>query len=141
MVSERVARKDAAWALPLPSATASARLPKITVSHSQAAMDAAKTLGSTMATSVVSSDPSQTRNITGVRHMWRGSSLRTASGNCSIPCASRVRSPIPVAGVRRDRSWGSADRESLCRVGVVLLMRVPPRWVQERVQGSTSARS
>ena len=45
MVSRRVARRDAAWALPRPSATASARLANTTVSHSQTVIDQANTLG------------------------------------------------------------------------------------------------
>ena len=74
-------RSDAACALPRPSATASARLPKSTVSQSQTAIEMVKTSGSAAAATVVTTDPSRTRNITGERHRWRGSSLRRASGS------------------------------------------------------------
>ena len=72
------ARKLAAWALPRPSATASAPLAKRTVAHSQRAIDQAKMLGSAMASAVVRADPIQTTKITGDRHTWRGSSFTRA---------------------------------------------------------------
>ena len=67
-VSVRVARSEAACALPRPSATASARLPKRTVSQSQAVIEIVKVLGSPTAATVVATEPISTRNITGERH-------------------------------------------------------------------------
>ena len=48
-VSFLVRRSDSAWALPRPSATASARLANSTVNHSQTAMRTANTLGAAIA--------------------------------------------------------------------------------------------
>ena len=67
-MSVRVARSEAACALPRPSATASARLPKSTVSQSQAVIEIVKVLGSPIAATVVATEPISTRNITGERH-------------------------------------------------------------------------
>ena len=66
--SVRAARSEAAWALPRPSATASARLPKTTVSHSHTAMVHANVVGSAIAMTVVMTEPIQTMNMTGLRH-------------------------------------------------------------------------
>ena len=66
MVSVLARRSVAAWALPRPSATASARLAKTTVSHSQTTIDQANTLGSVIARTVESTAPTSTTNITGL---------------------------------------------------------------------------
>ncbi len=78
----RVLRRVAAWALPRPSATDSAMFAKNTVSHSQTAMPQVKPKGrlsslpprngSAIAMRVVSAAPTQTRNITGLRHCAAG---------------------------------------------------------------------
>jgi hypothetical protein len=81
MVSVRVARSAAACALPRPSATASARFANRTVSHNQIAIEPANRDGSRTNSNVVRTDPISTTNITGLRHISRGSSLRIASGN------------------------------------------------------------
>ena len=81
MVSVLARRRVAACALPRPSATASARLANTTVSHSQTTTDQAKTLGSVTASTVESTAPTSTTNMTGLRTITRGSSLRTASGS------------------------------------------------------------
>jgi hypothetical protein len=89
-VSERIARSVAAWALPRPSAIASAKLPKSTVSHSHTATVTVYQAGSsppgeaapkTCATQmmVVMTAPTSTTNMTGLRAIRRGSSLRTLS--------------------------------------------------------------
>ena len=81
VVSLRIARRVAAWALPRPSAIASAKLPKSTVSHSQIATVKANQPGwpvsPTIHMTVVNSAPTSTTNMTGLRTMSRGSSLRT----------------------------------------------------------------
>ena len=90
LVAVRVFRRVSAWALPRPSAMDSARLAKTTVSHSQTAMTAENPVGtrpsvmwvngSMTATIVVRAAPTHTRNMTGLRHWARGSSLRKAPG-------------------------------------------------------------
>ncbi len=77
---ERVFRRVSACALPRPSATDSARLAKTTVSQSQTAMAMVNADGSTTAAAVVSAAPTSTMNMTGFRHMSRGSSFRRAPG-------------------------------------------------------------
>ena len=90
-VSARVLRSSSACALPRPSATASARFANRTVNHSQTAISQAKTLGSVIARIVTRTLPISTTNMTGLRAMRRGSSLRTLSA------AARER----IAGSRR----------------------------------------
>ena len=80
MVAVLVLRSDSACALPRPSATASARLAKITVSHSQTTISQANQDGSMIARIVLQTAPISTMNMTGLRHSVRGSSLRSASG-------------------------------------------------------------
>ena len=84
MVSFLVALSEAAWALPRPSATASAALAKSTVAHSHTATDQANRLGSLAARTVVSTEPTHTTKITGECHTCRGSSLRNACGTTSL---------------------------------------------------------
>jgi hypothetical protein len=86
MVSVRALRSVAAWALPRPSATASARLAKSTVNQSQAATRPAKRFSlvvelprSRKKMSVVRMLPIHTTNMTGLRTMSRGCSLRKLS--------------------------------------------------------------
>ena len=125
-VSVRVRRRLSAWALPRPSATASARFANRTVNHSQTAISQEKTLGSATASPVTRTEPTQTTNMTGLRSWVRGSSLRSASGrerhswpaeNAPPPTARRV----CVAACGRSR--------------VRVLMRVPPRSARGPVQG------
>ena len=80
MVSVFVLRSDSACALPRPSATASARLAKTTVSHSHATISQANHDGSVTARTVLHAAPISTMNMTGLRHSVRGLSLRNASG-------------------------------------------------------------
>ena len=86
MVVARVCRRDAACALPLPSAIASAKLAKRTVNHSQAAIKPANTFSADVAVprsrkkrNVVRTLPTSTTNITGFRAWTRGLSLRRLS--------------------------------------------------------------
>jgi hypothetical protein len=116
MVSVRVLRSVSAWALPRPSAMASARLAKTMVSQSQAATEIAKTLGEMIEMTVVSTEPTQTTNITGLRNTCRGSSLTSA---CGSDCHAVTNSD------------GCAGR------GCVL-MTVPPRSNRVPGTGSTS---
>ena len=80
IVSCLARRRVSAWALPRPSATASARLAKTTVSQSQTVISQANTLGARSASTVVKTEPTSTMNITGLRHSVRGSSLRERLG-------------------------------------------------------------
>ncbi len=79
VVTARVFFSSAAWALPLPSAIASARLAKTVVNQSQAAIVQANLLGWAIAIAVTSTLPSSTTNMTGFRAISRGSSLRRLS--------------------------------------------------------------
>ena len=81
MVAVLVLRSDSACALPRPSATASARLAKMTVSHSHITISQANQDGSTIARMVLHAAPISTMNMTGLRHSVRGLSLRSASGS------------------------------------------------------------
>ena len=78
-VSERIARSASACALPRPSAIASAKFAKTTVSHSQIATTNVNQRGSSpgpaIHASVVIAAPTQTTNMTGLRSWTRGSSL------------------------------------------------------------------
>ena len=97
LVSWRLRRSAAAWALPRPSATASARLAKTTVAHSQTTISQAKAEGCAIARPVDSAAPTSTTNITGLRIIVRGSSLAQAAGSwvTSIRGSSR---PAPTRG-------------------------------------------
>ena len=103
-VSVRMARSVAACAFPRPSAIASAKLPKITVSHSQNATVKVNHAGSapppTIQVSVVSTAPTSTTNMTGLRTMRRGSSLRSESSSAGrrICGANSEVIASPVAG-------------------------------------------
>lgn len=78
LVAVRVLRNVSAWALPRPSAIDSARLAKMTVSHSHTAMAVEKPTetppsvtpvsSSRPAMMVVRTAPIHTKNITGLRH-------------------------------------------------------------------------
>ena len=99
----------AAWALPRPSATASARLAKTTVSHSQTVISQANDDGSAIASTVVKTAPTSTMNMTGLRHSVRGSSLRSASGSDRQQLLG-VEQPAadPARAARRRRLGGGA---------------------------------
>ncbi|MBE1612907.1 hypothetical protein [Actinopolymorpha pittospori] len=83
LVCWRVRRSVSACAFPRLSATASARLAKTTVSHSHAVISHPNTLGCTMARHVVNAAPISVTNMTGLRIMVTGLSLRSAAGRAS----------------------------------------------------------
>ncbi len=89
IVSARVRRSSSACALPRPSAIASAKFANSTVNQSQAAISQANRLGSATARAVTSTLPTSTTNMTGLRAIRRGSSLRTLS-RAARPRISRI---------------------------------------------------
>ncbi len=98
-VSVRALRSASACALPRPSATASARLAKTRVSHSQTLMSHENTDGSNTAVPVVITAPQPTTNSTGFLTSARGRSLCSASGNDFRTCTGSTRPP------GRTRRW------------------------------------
>ena len=126
VVSVLAARKVAAWALPRPSATASARLAKTTVSQSQTTTDQAKPLGDVTAARVENTAPTSTTNITGLRAITRGSSLRTASGRDDTSIRGSSRPPATRWRVEGSGAWVSVDITGL------------PREDRGRARGRTS---
>ena len=64
-VSDRILRRVSAWALPRPSAMASAKLANPTVRNSQMVMDQSKIPGWAMASMRVTTEPTRTTNMTG----------------------------------------------------------------------------
>ncbi len=108
-VSVRALRSDSACARPRPSATASARFAKTTVSQSQTLTVQVNTDGSNNAESVVSTEPTATTKSTGFRTRVRGWSLRSASGNDFTSCTGS-RSPPWPARRRPGRKRGAGLR-------------------------------
>jgi len=112
VVSARIARSEAACARPRPSASASARLAKTTVSQSQIATVNVNQAGSSPPPSgappnswmthaiVVMSAPTSTTNMTGLRTCTRGSSLLSEApiADHRIPGSNRdfERRRVPV---------------------------------------------
>ncbi len=88
-VSVRALRSVSAWALPRPSAIASARFANSTVAHSHSVICSSKPIDSPVSpvpvtrsrtsNTVVSTAPTSTTNMTGFLIISRGSSLRIAS--------------------------------------------------------------
>ena len=111
VVVVRIARSAAAWARPRPSASASARLAKTTVSHSQTAIVTVNQRGSpqppTIAATVVMAAPTSTTNMTGLRSWTRGSSFFNDADRRpqDVRGEQRLR---PRGGVGRQRGGGSA---------------------------------
>ena len=112
VVSRRMARSVAAWARPRPSAMASAKLPKITVSHSHTATVKANQPGCpgspAIQRTVVKTAPSSTTNMTGLRAIARGSSLRSAPSSAGHRMAgsNSERSGRSVIGAPPGRARG-----------------------------------
>src|ERR1700692_4114017 len=114
IVSERVLRSAAAWALPRPSATASAKLAKRTVNQSQTVIWPTKSSlllplkagaplkSAATNTSVVMTEPISTTNITGLRAMRRGSSFLKLAPIAGMRIVRSVRLLRPF---RRSRFW------------------------------------
>ena len=118
-VSRLVRRSVSACALPRPSATASARLAKTTVSHSQTTIVQLKTDGLAMAVPVVSTAPTSTTNMTGFLSWTRGSSFFNASGRERQIIFGSSRPPPtrrPSAGrlARADRGIGCRGHRHQC---------------------------
>jgi hypothetical protein len=95
----RVARRALAWALPRPSAMASAKFANSTVSHSQTAITPGNQALSPCARaliqiSVVMAEPSSTMNITGFRNCERGSSLGNESRIAPSTISRENRPPV-----------------------------------------------
>src|SRR5579872_2508610 len=118
-VSERVLRSVSAWALPRPSAIASAKLAKRTVNHSQAATRPVKTLSAAVARgrsrrnrTVVSPLPTSTTNITGLRAWTRGCSLRNESATARRTIAGSNRALAPRRRTLGGRDSGGGTRAS-----------------------------
>ena len=113
LASVRVRRKEAACALPRPSATASARFANTSVNQSQSTIwnekprPPAPVTRSRTNSTVVSTVTTSTTNMTGFLIMCRGSSLRTASGRAGRRIAG---SSIEFTGCRL-RSWGDGSGE------------------------------
>ena len=116
-VSDLVRRSASAWALPRPSATASAKFAKSTVNQSHAAIAksnptvdawAAKSRTKKM---VVAAAPTSTTNITGLRACQRGSSFLNESASARVRIA-RSKSESAF-GRRSKRRWVSISRSSL----------------------------
>ena len=118
VVSARVLRSVAAWALPRPSAIASAKLANSTVNQSHSDTSPANAFScplllakSRMKITVVMIEPTSTMNITGLRYIVRGSSLRTASSEAD-PMIARSKidfvagSLVRTLGGRRDSRAG-----------------------------------
>ena len=117
IISLRVARRAFAWALPRPSATASARFAKTTVNHSQRATTPVNHRPSVRPRKrsarkipVVIALPTSTTNITGLRIWTRGSSLRkdaqSAGTMMSLVKSLRRGREAMVMGVGADRRAG-----------------------------------
>ena len=100
---------SSAWALPRPSATASARLAKTTVTHSQTVIEPSRTRsGATTDRTVVRTEPTQTTNMTG---------LRTQVARVEL--AQRLRQDREQLRCERTRADGRAGlRRRACVVGV-----------------------
>ena len=86
LVSRRARRSASAWALPRPSAIASAKLANSTVNQSQTEIAPMKLAGASpwprsacTNRPVVSTLPTSTTNMTGLRTIKRGSSFRNES--------------------------------------------------------------
>ena len=126
----------AAWALPRPSASASARLPKTTVSHSHTATVNVNQAGSSPPPSgsppkawisqptVVMSAPTSTTNITGLRTTWRGSSLRrlstSAGRRISVPRRTFIALLVQRQVQFEDVHAGLAEHAEGAAIGVLL---------------------
>ena len=149
-VSVLALRRVSACALPRPSATASARLAKTTVSQSQAVMTQPNpSPGSLIASTVVTTEPTSTTNMTGALTITRGSSLRQASGSDFTSCLGSKRpAPTRPSGCLCPvgTSWCGArvgvtvDIGSSCFFMLVVMSPAPRRADPARGPGRTSDR-
>src|SRR5664279_4835735 len=114
----RVARSVAAWALPRPSATASARLANSTVSHSHTVAETTKTLVSVKHNTVHSAAPTSTTNITGLCHITLGSKYFRAVGSAFHRLAG-LNTPTPTWPA--SNSWWCRGWDGGVSTGVLLI--------------------
>ena len=126
MVSARVLRSVAACALPRPSAIASAKLANSTVNHSQSDTSPAKTFSlavdeprSRKNRTVVSTEPTSTTNMTGLRIMVRGLSLTKLS--LIACCVMAGSNSFRAAGGRRRDLTGRGAAGSRGSVSVEVM--------------------
>src|SRR6516164_7093826 len=127
--SRLVRRSVSACALPRPSATASARLANTTVSHSQTTMVQLKIDGLVIAVYRVTSAPTSTTNMTGLRSWTRGSSFLNASGS-DFHRILGSSSPPPIL-----RPWASAELLESPPVCGVVVTAISVQSFCERAQG------
>ena len=142
-VSVRALRSVSAWALPRPSAIASAKLANSTVNHSHAATRPAKTFSSPSTTRgraanriVVRTLPISTTNMTGLRAIRRGSSLPTLSHG--RPPDDRRGRTATDAGDRSRASVRAAARTGAVSCTVVLIRRLELLDDRARARGRGS---
>ena len=139
IVSRLARRSVSAWALPRPSATASARLANTTVSHSQTTMVQLNAEDERMAVYMHSKAPTSTTNMTGFLIWTRGSSFLNASGvdfqrifGSSRPPPTRRGS---LAACGRAGGRGVPGLSVVTDISAVLLRTLPAR-----ARGSRSGR-
>ncbi len=140
IVSRLARRSVSAWALPRPSATASARLANTTVSHSQTTMVQLNTEDERIAVYMHSSAPTSTTNMTGFLIWTRGSSFLNASG-VDLHSIFGSRKPPPIrrgsvpACFRAGGAAGVPGLSVVTDISAVLLRTRPAR-----ARGSRSGR-
>jgi len=124
VVSRRILRRLSAWALPRPSAIASAKLANRTVNHSHAVVQPVNQSGisdppptrSRMTSAVVRTLPTSTTNMTGFFIMWRGDSLTTLSITAwRMMPLSKSESSCARADIRTSSPGRSARRSARAR--------------------------
>ena len=106
-VSERILRSVSAWALPRPSAMASAKLAKITVRNSQIVMDQVKIAGWAIASMKVTTEPTSTTNMTGFLIWTAGFSFLNESTSAwrRIGPSKRPRASATPCGALSGPGW------------------------------------
>src|SRR6202050_1472857 len=106
-VSERILRRVSAWALPRPSAMASAKLAKITVRKSQIVIDQVKTDVWAIASTKMTIEPTSTTNMTGLRICTAGFSLVNESTRAwgKIGPWKRLRASATPCGALAGPGW------------------------------------
>ncbi len=127
-----VRRNDSACARPRPSATASARLANSTVNHNHPATEMPNTSGSVTASTVVSTEPAHTTNMTGLVSWCFGFSLRRASGT-EVQSWRGLKAPADIfRGAVSRADWGFSGFSR------IVVTRGPPRSVRGRARAGKS---
>src|SRR4249920_4213428 len=133
MVSRLARRSVSSWALPRPSATASARLANTTVSHSQTTMVQLNTDGDLIAVYRVSTEPTSTTNMTGFLICTRGSSFLNASGvDFHSIFGSSSPPPTRLGSADRPEAGAGAGASGLSVVTVISVQSFCERSERER---------